>query len=222
VRANTPILNKIINCLTAALDDAALNSCIANNPKLSRSSSGLSFSQHKQVLVATFTASRDCYLESTSQEAFNTCRQRSLKALNQRFEAQKASQSTQQTGGFAPVKSAKAVSIAARAICLYTIANHRPTSTGEFANHTKSSTMLFVVSNQPEKNGGNISSEFRKAWLAANNGNESLAKENLNSYYAWRSTAHIKDFKEAVTFSMEKDDVLIAAVYKRCPTPAMK
>lgn len=51
VRANTSILNKTINCLSAALDDAALNSCIANNPKLSRASSSLSFSQHKHILV---------------------------------------------------------------------------------------------------------------------------------------------------------------------------
>lgn len=215
----------IIQCFSRANDSQALGSCLPNLEK----PVGMAFSAFKGVPTEAAIANRDCYLSSATQQELDSCRARKQQLL--------ASQSLSQHPAAPPIRpvasatgntAVSAVNIVAKAICIYTAdqwkASPAPSSPmpadRAFSRKLSGAIFLFEVTNQPEKNGGLISGEFRQSWLAANNGNEQLAKKNLASYYAWSSDAHITDHDSKWQFNQERSAALKQAVFKSCPAPS--
>jgi hypothetical protein len=227
VRAKAiPQLSQVIQCVSRAFDDSALDACVP--PSLANK--GMDFSKRKLILNYVYTSTKDCYLSSANLESFNACRLRKQEMLKQKIADQKPAKASMPPGALAAGTTLNpAVDRVAKAICIYTIEQYRKTSAQPrpswksadrvFEDMQSGNVFLFSVTNDPAKNGGLVSSEFRKPWLAANGGNSALASKNLKEYYKWRDASHISDFSKAAWFSQERAGDLFRAVRKACPAP---
>ncbi len=221
-----PKLSQVIQCVSRALGHSALDACVPPN----LANPGMDFSKRKLILNDVYTFTKDCYLSSANLENFNACRVRKQKMLEQKIADQKPAKSSMPPVALAAGTALNpAVNRVAKAICIYTIERYRKVSAQPrpswksadrvFEELQSDIVVLFVGSNGPTKNGGLVSSEFRKPWLAANGGNSALASKNLKEYYKWRDYSHISDFSKQVRFGMDRTTDLLQAVAKACPAP---